>query len=376
MAAQDLEALPLRACPAGTIASRPPLGGGRIETAALGGCQLEGGATLSTITVAYRHDGPPPPAPQVLLVHALTGSADAAGDWWAPLIGPGRPLDTHRVGVLCANLLGGRYGTTGPCSPDPLTGHPYGARFPPVSVRDQARAQWALLDSVGIGRLALVVGGSLGGMVALEVALQRPAAVHTVMPIAAPAATGPLAIAWDHLQLELIERLGEDGLDLARRLAMTTYRSAADFEARFGRRRDADGRYAVASYLEHQGRKLVDRFDRDTYRVLVAAMDGHDIGRDRGGSREALRRLARGGTRLLGVGIAGDILYGPDQVRELVGLSRAAGVEAAYRELRSIKGHDAFLVEWEQLGRLLAEAARGATGGPLASGLPASAAQV
>ena len=376
MAAQELEALSSRACPAGNIAARPPLGGGRIETAALEEFQLEGGATLRAMAVAYRHDGPPPPAPQVLVLHALTGSADAAGDWWASLIGPGLALDTRHTGVLCANLLGGRYGTSGPCSWDPVTERTYGALFPHVSVRDQAHAQWALLDTVGIGGLALVVGGSLGGMVALEVALERPDAVYTVMPIAAPAATGALAIAWNHLQLELIERLGEGGLDLARRLAMTTYRSAADFEARFGRRRDSDGRYAVTSYLEHQGRKLVDRFDLDTYRVLVAAMDGHDIGRDRGGPREALRRLARGGTRLLGVGIAGDILYGPDQVRDLVGLSRAAGVEAAYRELRSTKGHDAFLVEWEQLGRLLAEAACGATGRPVASGLPASAAHV
>ena len=356
-AAEELELLPVHVRGPRHVRSGLPLGGGRVTSAALGEFRLEGGATLRALTVAYRHDGPRPPAPQVLIVHALTGSADAAGDWWAPLIGPGRPLDTDRVGVLCANLLGGRYGTTGPCSPDPLTDAPYGERFPHVSVRDQAHAQWALLDILGIERLALVVGGSLGGMVALEVALERPDAVRTVMPIAAPAATGPLALAWDHLQLELIERLGEDGLDLARRLAMTTYRSAADFEARFGRRRDADGRYAVASYLEHQGRKLVDRFDRDTYRVLVAAMDGHDIGRDRGGSREALRRLARGGTRLLGVGIPGDILYGPDQVRELVSLSRAAGVAATYRELHSTKGHDAFLVEWEQLGRLLAEAA-------------------
>jgi len=136
---------------------------------------------------------------------------------------------------------------------------------------------------------------------------------------------------------------------------MTTYRSEADFEVRFGRRREPDGRYAVTSYLAHQGRKLLDRFDGETYRVLVGAIDGHDIGRDRGDPREALRPLATDGTRLLGVGIAGDILYGPDQVRALVRLGEAAGVDAAYREIRSTKGHDAFLVEWDQLGRLLTE---------------------
>lgn len=209
----------------GPIPTRPPLGGGRIETAPLGAFPLEGGATLPALGVAYRHDGPPPPAPQVLVIHALTGSADAAGDWWAPLIGPGRALDTDSIGVLCANLLGGCYGTSGPRSTDPRTARPYGTRFPQVSVRDQARAQWALLDALGIERLSLVVGGSLGGMVALEVALARPGGVDTLMPIAAPASTGALALAWDHLQLELIARLGDEGLDLARRLAMTTYRS-------------------------------------------------------------------------------------------------------------------------------------------------------
>jgi homoserine O-acetyltransferase/O-succinyltransferase len=336
------------------IDGRPPLGRGRVESIHLGPFRVEAGATIPDLVVAFRHDGPPPPAPQVLVVHALTGSADAAGDWWAPLIGPGRALDTDRVGVLCANLLGGCYGTTGPRSPSPAD-RPGVRPFPDVSVRDQARAQWALLDALHVARLALVAGGSLGGMVALEVALERPCAVEAAMPIAAPAATGPLALAWNHLQLELVDRLGDRGLDLARRLAMTTYRSEADFGERFGRRREPDGRYAVTSYLEHQGHKLVDRFDGDTYRVLVEAIDGHDIGRDRGGARQALACLAAAGARLTGVGIEGDILYGPDQVRELVALAREAGVDATYREIRSTKGHDAFLVEWDQLATLLGE---------------------
>ena len=336
----------------------PWLGAGRVEFATLGPFGLEAGVTLPALTVAFRHDGPPPPAPQVLVVHALTGSADAAGDWWAPLIGPGRALDTERLGVLCANLLGGRYGTTGPISRDPATGLPYRERFPAVSVRDQARAQWALLDALGIGELAFAVGGSLGGMVALELVLERAAAVRAVMPIAAPAATGALSIAWDHLQLELIDRLGIDGLDLARRLAMTTYRSEADFAERFGRRTEPDGAFRVASYLAHQGRKLVDRFDPHTYRRLVEAMDGHDIGRDRGGPAAALGALAGSATRLVGVGIASDILYGPEQVHSLVRLAAAAGADAAYREIRSAKGHDAFLVEWGQLEQILRESMR------------------
>ncbi len=341
-------------------ATRPadlPTGTGRLETVSLGPFTLEGGTTLPELTVAYRHDGPAPDeAPQVLVVHALTGSADAAGDWWEPLVGEGRALDTREVGVLCANLLGGRYGTTGPTSLHPRTGRPYGAAFPSVSVVDQAKAQWALLDALGIEEVALAVGGSLGGMVALEVALARPGAVRYVMPIAAPAAIGPMSIAWNHLQLQLIEHLGLGGLSLARQLAMTTYRSETDFADRFGGSVEADGRASVVSYLDYQGEKLVDRFDPATYRILVGAMDGHDIGRGRGGVHGALRRLADSGTALTGIGIEDDILYGPRQVRALVDSAVEAGVRATYREIRSTKGHDAFLVEWPQLTELLREA--------------------
>jgi homoserine O-acetyltransferase len=349
-------ALPTRRQPAG-----PRLPSARVERLALGPFELESGDVLPDLVVAYRHDGRPPgDGPQVVVVHALTGSADAAGDWWAPLIGPGAALDTDRAGVLCANLLGGRYGTTGPTSIDPRTGRPYGTGFPAITARDQARATWRLLDAIGIDRLDLVLGGSLGGMVALEIAIERPRSVGHVLPIAAPAATGPLAIAWNHLQVELIDRLGRDGLALARELAMTTYRSEADFADRFGRRVEADGRPSVVSYLGHQGRKLVDRFDPDTYRVLVQVMDGHDIARERGDIEGALRRLAAGGTRLTGLGIEGDILYGPDQVTALVGAADRAGVDAAYHELRSSKGHDAFLVEWDQLAAVIRVALDGA----------------
>jgi homoserine O-acetyltransferase/O-succinyltransferase len=339
-----------------------PLGTSRVQTARLGARVLESGATLPDLEVAYRHDGRAPGAPQVLLVHALTGSADAAGDWWAPLVGPGLGLDTDHVGVLCANLVGGRYGSTGPTSMNPVTGEPYGRAFPAVTARDQASVLWALADALGIGAFSLVTGGSLGGMVALEVALARPDRVGHVLPMAAPAATGPMALAWNHLQVRLIDRLGVEGMALARQLAMTTYRSEDDFEARFGREREADDRFSVVSYLEHQGRKLVERFDPETYRVLVGTMNGHDIGRDRGGIDVALRALARAGTRLTGVGIEGDILYGPGQVQALVEAATRAGVDARYRDLRSTKGHDAFLVEWEQLATLLAGALAPAIG--------------
>jgi homoserine O-acetyltransferase len=341
----------------GDVDNTPDPQAGKIVSRWIGRFQLESGAVLPDLVIAYRHDGVPVgEGRQILVVHALTGSADAAGDWWAPLIGPGQLFDTDKFGVLCMNLLGSRYGTSGPVSRNPVTGKPYGRAFPRVTVRDQARAQWRLLDALGIGKLALAVGGSLGGMVALEVALERPGDISRVVPVAAPARIGQLAVGWNHIQLEMIDRMGMAGLDLARQLAMTTYRSEIDFEQRFSGRAETDGTAAVVSYLRHQGRKLLERFDEDTYRTLVRAMDSHDIGRSRGGVVEALRRLAAYGTRLTGVGIEGDILYGTNQVRDLVEAAGEAGMDAAYREIRSTKGHDAFLVEWEQLTGILGEA--------------------
>jgi homoserine O-acetyltransferase len=330
---------------------------GKIVSRWLGRFALESGAVLPDLVVAYRHDGVAiGEGRQILVVHALTGSADAAGDWWAPLIGPGQIFDTEKFGVICMNLLGSRYGTSGPTSRNPVTGKSYGRAFPRVTVRDQARAQWRLLDALGIGKLALSIGGSLGGMVALEVALERPGEISRVVPIAAPARIGQLAVGWDHIQIEMIDRLGADGLDLARQLAMTTYRSEVDFEQRFAGRVEAEGTPAVVNYLRHQGHKLLERFDAETYRTLVLAMDTHDIGRDRGGPVAALQRLAAYGTRLTGVGIEGDILYGTNQVQAMVDAAKEAGMDAAYREILSTKGHDAFLVEWDQLTTILAEA--------------------
>jgi homoserine O-acetyltransferase len=330
---------------------------GRIVSRWLGRFTLESGEVLPDLVVAYRHDGVPiGEGRQILVVHALTGSADAAGDWWAPLIGPGQILDTDKFGVICMNLLGSCYGTTGPISRNAVTGKPYGRTFPLVTIRDQARAQWRLLDALGIDKLALAVGGSLGGMVALEVALERPGEISRVVSIAAPARIGQLAVGWDHIQLEIVERLGMEGLDLARQLAITTYRSEIDFEQRFAGRVEPDGTPSIVSYLRHQGRKLLERFDEDTYRSLVRAMDTHDIGRDCGGEVAALQKLAAYGTRLTGVGIEGDILYGTNQVQAMVDTAKAAGLDAAYREICSTKGHDAFLVEWDQLQTILGEA--------------------
>lgn len=301
----------------------------------LGPFRTEAGETIPDVRVAYRRDGPASTS-AVLVIHALTGSADAIDDWWEPLIGPGKALDTDERQIVCMNLLGSCYGTTGPREvPD----------FPPITSRDLARVQWAGLDALGIEQLDLAVGGSLGGMVALEVALERPAAIERVMPIAAPAAIGNLAAGWNHIQLRMMELDPRRGLELARQLAMTTYRSEADFDTRTG----------IDSYLEHQGVKLRQRFHAGAYAALVGAMNAHDIGRDRGGVARAFGLLANANVAVDGVGIEGDILYGPRQVRALVDTALAAGVDATYRHIASDKGHDAFLVEWDQLTEILGD---------------------
>ena len=301
-----------------THGARSPLGAGRLVAADLGAFALEAGGPPLPLTLAYRHDGPGPDAPQVLVIHALTGSADAAGDWWAPLIGPGRRL-RHRPGRRpVREPARGQLRVDRADVERPGDRRALGRVVPRRSRRATRRAPCGRSPTGWASSGApLVTGGSLGGMIALEVALERPDAVDHVVPIAAPAATGALAIAWNHIQLELVDRLGDEGLALARQLAMTTYRSEADFDGRFGRDREPDGRFAISSYLDHQGDKLVERFDPDTYRMLVRVMDGHDVGRGRGGIVEAFRRLADAGTGLTGLGIEGDILYGPAQVRAL-----------------------------------------------------------
>jgi homoserine O-acetyltransferase len=302
----------------------------------LGPFRTEAGEVIGDLRVAYRRDGPASDS-ATLAVHALTGSADAAGDWWEPLIGSGRALDTDQRQVICFNLLGSCYGTTGPRERAP---------FPPITPRDMARAQWAALDALGVERLDLVAGGSLGGMVALEIALERPTAVDRVMPIAAPAVIGNLAAGWNHIQRELIALDSNRGLELARQLAMTTYRTEVDFDTRDG----------IDSYLEHQGEKLRHRFHAGAYASLAGAMDAHDVGRERGSVVAALRPLASHDVRLTGVGITGDILFGPRQVTALVDSASLAGVSSTYREIDSDKGHDAFLVEWDQLSTIITEA--------------------
>jgi homoserine O-acetyltransferase len=254
--------------------------------------------------------------------------------------GPGRAIDTDRYAVLCTNLLGSRYGTTGPSE---ASRHP----FPSVTTRDMARLIGHLVESLQVSSVALAIGGSLGGMVALEFAATFPALARTVVALAAPAEHPASALAWSHIQRRAIEVAGDAGLELARMIAMMTYRTPTELDERFGRAVDGDGEFAVARYLSRHGERLRARFDVHTYLTLIDAMDTHDVGRGRGGIGGALRRVSG---RLVGVAIPGDLLYDPRDIRRW---TDAAGAE--YREIHSINGHDGFLTETSQVSALVRE---------------------
>jgi homoserine O-acetyltransferase len=309
------------------------------------GFRLESGDVLDEVVQGYRLWGTLNEERDNLVVvfHALTGSPDAA-DWWRGVIGPGLAIDTTRHAVVCANLLGSCYGTVAPWQRD-------GTALSPVTPRDQARLIRALVDELGAASVALATGGSLGGMVALEWAALFPERARSVVVFAAPAAHTASAIGWNHVQRTAIRAGGaQAGLALARMVGMLTYRTGDELERRFGRREGVEG-FAVRDYLSRHGERLVERFDAAGYLTLLDAMDAHDVGAGRGGIGAALGAV-RG--RLIGVGIPGDLLYSEKDVRRW---TDEAGAE--YREIHSEHGHDAFLLEPDQVGALLAEVLAG-----------------
>ncbi len=315
---------------------------------ALGPFAGAGGRTLSGLSLRYRVIGDVAAAKEngwILVFHALTGSADVE-QWWGPLIGPGRPLDTSRHAIVAANLPGSCYGSTGPREWRDLNADP----FPELTPGDLAQAHMALVERLGIARIALATGGSLGGMVALEWGRRSPVPVDRLVVFAAPAATSAQAIAWNAVQRMAIEADPVGGLAAARAIAMITYRSAGEFAARFGRESSRTaGRFDVEHYLRRQGDKLVSRFDAESYVSLMRSMDLHDMGELPKAARETISRVGK----VVGVGVDSDILYPVAEVRQWVDAYRTAGAPARYREIASLYGHDAFLIEWDQVERIL-----------------------
>ncbi|MEX2572414.1 MAG: homoserine O-acetyltransferase [Gemmatimonadota bacterium] len=313
--------------------------------------QLESGEVLRNVEQAYFLDGRLNEERDNLVVifHALTGSADALGGWWSNVLGPGRAVDTDRYAVLCVNFVGSCYGSTGAWDPERRP-------FPRIGARDLAKLVHRIVSDLGVTRVRAAAGGSLGGMVALEWAVTYPTLTDRSVVFAAPAAHTAGAIGWSHIQRRMIQAAGEDGLEIARMVAMMTYRTAGEFEQRFGRTHNPDGSFAVESYLSRHGEKLRDRFDLHSYLTLLDTMDDHDVGEGRGGVEAALAPV---GDRLIGVGITGDLLYREEDV-----LAWTRPARAEYQQIKSIHGHDAFLLEPDQVTRILVDAL--AASGPVA----------
>jgi homoserine O-acetyltransferase len=313
----------------------------------------------------------------VLVCHALTGSA-LVGSWWPEVFAPGAVLSLEHDFVICINMLGSCYGSTGPGSVNPETGEPYGPDFPLVSIRDNVRAQAKLLDSLGVRKLRLAMGGSIGAMQSLEWSILYPERVRRALVIAV-APLSAMGLALNHLQRQAIQhdpewlggryaqqRQPRRGLSLARQVGMMSYKSCELFDERYGRRPNRGGedpwgaesreggliggRFDIAGYLDYQGDRFVERFDANSYLAILRTMDTWDPLRGYASASEAFGRIQ---AQLCFVGISSDWLFPADTVRRFAEAMRAAGAQADYREMISAHGHDAFLAEQAELVRLL-----------------------
>jgi homoserine O-acetyltransferase/O-succinyltransferase len=298
--------------------------------------------------------------------HAASSPADPKPGWWESMIGEGKPIDTSRFFVVCINSLGSPFGSTGPASIDPQTGRPYGISFPEISVEDIARAGREALHTLGIERVACVIGPSLGGMVVLAYAVQFPDEVDNLVTISGAASASPFAIALRSLQREMVRsdpawrggnyepgRGPRLGMRLARKLGTITYRSAEEWQQRFGRRRvpetaglagDFRPQFEVEAYLEHQAHRFAESFDANAYLYMSRAMDQFDLAEHAAGSLAGAFERFRT-RRTLVIGVEHDMLYTIDQQREIADQLRAAGREVEFHAFPSLQGHDAFLVD-------------------------------
>lgn len=350
---------------------------------------LDSGKTLQQVTIAYESWGKlnADKSNAILLCHAWTGDSHAAGSaqdsqpapgWWDGLVGSGCAIDTDKYFVVCTNSLGGCQGSTGPASANPLDGKPYGSRFPVITVRDMVRAQVRVSDMLGIEVWRSVIGGSMGGMQVLEWGITFPHRVRTLIPIATCLQATAQQIAWGAIGRRSIRldpkwnggdyydaEVGQgpwQGLAIARMVAQVTFRSDNVFTDRFGREladMDADynglglwDKFEVENYLDHHGDKLIRRFDTNSYLIIGKAMDLHDVARGRGNLQTAISRIS---APVLSVGISSDILYPTYQQKQIRELINQTGGSCEYFEIDSPHGHDAFLINLDQVGKPVAK---------------------
>lgn len=319
--------------------------------------ELENGAVLPGLEIAYHAYGDfHPGKPVVWVCHALTANSDVA-DWWKGLFGDQYLFNPNNYSVICANVLGGCYGTTGPLCADPRTGHPWFHSFPAITIRDMVKAHRVLADALGIDRIHLLIGGSLGGQQAIEWSIEEPDRFSRLVLIATNAQHSPWGIAFNESQRMAIASdptwktstplAGTEGLKAARAMALLSYRS---YEAYHRAQSESDlllpETFRAESYQRHQGEKLARRFNAYSYNLLSRAMDSHCIGRGRNGNKKALQRIQ---AHTLVVGIASDLLF-PVSEQEYLAAHIA---DANLVIIDSLFGHDGFLIETAQLRALL-----------------------
>ena len=364
-------------------ASRPPVGGDlpghRVLLGADRPLKLDNGVELGPFTVAYQTYGRlnADRSNAILACHALTGDQFIAErhpitgkpGWWELMVGPGKPLDTNRYFIIGANVLGGCMGTIGPKETDPKTGEPYGLSFPVITIADMVRAQKLLIDYLGIEKLFCVIGGSMGGMQVLQWAASYPDSVFTAVPIATAARHSAQNIAFHEVGRQAIMadpdwcggdylRYGkrpERGLAVARMAAHITYLSEAALHRKFGRslrERGSfsygfDAEFEVESYLRHQGTSFVDRFDANSYLYITRAMDYFDLAKEHGGQLSNAFENTR--VRFCVISFTSDWLFPTSESRAVVHALNAVAANVSFVEVRTDKGHDAFLLEEPEL---------------------------
>jgi homoserine O-acetyltransferase len=352
---------------------------------------FESGQTLPGFTLRYETYGHLSATRDnaIVICHALSGDHHCAGihelgdrkpGWWNQLIGPGKPLDTNRFFVLCANVPGGCQGSSGPSSPNPATGRPFGLDFPSVTIRDMVRAQKRWLDSLGVASLYAAIGGSMGGMQVLQWAIEYPQFVKRIIPMATTARESAQAIAFNEVGRQAIMQDPEwnhgdyaknggprVGLAIARMMAHITYLSDASMDRKFGRRLVGQGgpehpsppkasphgldlQFEVENYLRHQGQSFINRFDANSYLYITRAIDHFDLAAAYGSLEKAFAPVQ---AETLCVGFTSDWLFPPEQNRAIVLALLRAGKRASYAELALDLGHDSFLLESEGLYTLI-----------------------
>ena len=341
--------------------------------------ELESGEKFGPITLAYETYGKlnSDKSNAILILHALTGDAHAAGfhlgdkdpGWWDNMIGPGKAFDTEHYFIICSNVLGGCKGSTGPVSTNPITGRPYGLQFPVITIKDMVNAQRHLIDYLGIDKLLTVVGGSMGGMQALQWVVSYPGRVRSVIPVATTANHSPQQIAFNEVGRQAImadpnwnegDYYGKDlpakGLSVARMVGHITYMSDVSMSEKFGRKFKNTKQpfkfspeFEVEGYLQYRGDNFIKRFDPNSYLYITKAIDYFDLANGTG-----LREVFKGiNAPFLIIAFKSDWLYPAYQSQEIARACKLAGIDAIYCELNSNYGHDAFLVEVDEQAHLI-----------------------